>query len=118
MDTNVHYIMLIAEDLSQLGGPMGTERVTELFTLYFMSNPKKLAVEQALEKAEKHYKSRLSIMAGKKQKIKWKEKKTTIESGDLGFIYYTIKPIKFQNYDAIKHRKNRNRNNPSNVIDL
>jgi hypothetical protein len=71
---------LVSEDLTHLGGSMGTEYTTENYTKHFSTDDK------AKKHAEKEYGS----------EIKWerkKEKKVSWCSGDLGYVMYHIKEI-------------------------
>lgn len=79
---------LVAEDLSSLGGPMGSEKVVVIFTRYFNS------VDNAKAAAEKDYISRSGARANTiKWREEWRERMGRWYSGDLGFIDYTITPV-------------------------
>ena len=73
---------LISENLTNLGGPMGSEYTFDNYRKSF------LKLETAINFAEKEY--------GKE--IIWKKDDKTGElcSGDLSYVMYTIKPIKFE----------------------
>jgi len=76
-------------DVSHLGGMMGTEYTTEMFTKYFTS------AEHAKEYAHKQY-SKVGGR-GKHNVITWKKSGDKISSGDLGCSFmYTIKPVKVE----------------------
>ena len=71
--------VLQLEDLSHLGGPMGTEYTTSKYE-YFHD------IEKAKQFAEKHY--------GKK--IIWKKDGRSITSGDLLWTMYKISKLKIK----------------------
>ena len=82
-------VYLISEDLSHLGGPMGTEYTTESEPSFFSS------VEEAQSFAEAEY----------GEKIDWSQKKSPTSnlipldltcSGDLGYIMYHIREVKIK----------------------
>lgn len=72
---------LVIEDLTHLGGPMGTERTYVIGREYFLS------LEKAKKFAEKDYSKRSNG-----ETFKWKG----LSSGDLSFIMYTITKIKIR----------------------
>ncbi len=83
---------LMATDLSQLGGSMGTEHTSILFIKFYSS-------EQAAKKAASdHYKGSTRYP----RKFRWIIKKyrdtddTALWSGDLGHVEYNIQPIKVE----------------------
>lgn len=71
---------LESEDLTGLGGPMGTEQTSTNFRLYFKT------LEDAKAHAEKNYKAT----------IKWNKKDGEWSSGDLSYVMYHITKIKLQ----------------------
>ncbi len=76
--------ILSSENLTQLGGPMGTERTSINWTKYCKT------VEQAKKIAEKDYnKSRGPIEWIKEGKDGWRTQ-------DLGYVMYHIKKIKVE----------------------
>ena len=80
MDSNTVY-ELISEDLSHLGGPMGTEYTTESSLGLFSGED---GLEKAKKAAEKHYGG----------KIKWSKDKYpegSLCSGDLRYVMYHIR---------------------------
>lgn len=69
---------LVSENLSNLGGRMGTEYTTVNFRKFFKT------FEGAQKAAEKDY----------KKKIKWKKVKTGVwRSPDLAYVMYHIKLV-------------------------
>jgi len=66
---------LVSENLTQLGGRMGTERTSTNFTKIFST------VDGAKKYAEKDYGN----------KIEWKDRKEYITSGDLRYVMYEIR---------------------------
>lgn len=83
--------MLVASDLSQLGGPMGTERVSTLFRSFHRSQ------DGAKARAVSHYNSRRRSQID--QEISWREIRVSsngnmgITSGDLGWVMYDIRKV-------------------------
>jgi len=74
---------LVSENLTGLGGPMGTERTWTNWTKYCKT------IEQAQKIAEKDYnKSR--------GPIKWIKEKDGYRTEDLGYVMYHIKKIKIE----------------------
>jgi hypothetical protein len=71
---------LVSENLTGLGGPMGTEHVSINFRKHFM------LIDKARKFAEEDY--------GKR--IKWKSYGKELRSPDLGYVLYRIKPIKIE----------------------
>ena len=71
---------LEAEDLSHLGGPMGTEYTTTMFVRNFGT------LEEAKTYAIRHYKG----------PIKWLRERSAWTSGDLLWVEYTITPLRFE----------------------
>lgn len=69
---------LLSENLSHLGGPMGSEYTTDNWRKHFDD------VELAKKYAEKDFKN----------KIKWQKSPSGYCSGDLHFVMYTIKKLK------------------------
>ena len=78
---------LMSENLTNLGGSMGSEYTYPNFTKYFSS------VEFAKEFAEKDYNKAFKV---KGKKIKWSKRGGTISSGDLSFVMYIITPVKIE----------------------
>jgi hypothetical protein len=79
---------LESENLTSLGGPMGTERVTTNWIKYFSS------VLAAKAYAEKDY---CRESGTPRPKIQWfKEGRDEFRSDDLLFVMYRIKPIKIE----------------------
>ena len=72
MKKPTEFVELICEDLSSVGGPMGSEHVTVIFRKAFSS------VETAKEYAEKDHKKR-----DDRAPIVWKRDGNRIHSGDL-----------------------------------
>ncbi len=70
------YVLNI-EDLSHLGGSMGTEYTTSTYQYYKKQ-------DNAVKAAEKLYEN----------KIDWKKKGSTLCSGDLSWVMFTIEEIK------------------------
>jgi hypothetical protein len=68
-----------SENLSNVGGPMGTDRTYTNWTRLASS------IEKCIEIAEKDYKKN-----GGDETIKWDIKKNSACSGDLGFVMYNI----------------------------
>ena len=77
--TNIKIFEVTILDLSGLGGPMGTERVTTTDSGFFIN------IDNAKKYCEKYY--------GKL--IKWKKCKSGLTSGDLGYCMMNIDEIKF-----------------------
>jgi hypothetical protein len=76
--------LLISEDISDLGGPMGSERVYTNFQRYFDD------LKKAKDAADKDY------FRGKEKgkKLKWiKGKNKWLRTDDLGYVMYHIKEI-------------------------
>jgi hypothetical protein len=71
---------LVSENLTHLGGNMGTEYTYPNYTKFFSS------IEFAKKHAEKEYKGI----------IKWSKRGDTISSGDLGHVMYLITPVKIE----------------------
>lgn len=71
--------ILEIEDLTNLGGPMGTEYTTSEYK-YFNNQ------DNAKRYAEKHYDSG-------KTRIEWSRRDNYITSGDLGSVMYTIREL-------------------------
>ena len=78
---------LVSENLSHLGGPMGSEYTTTNFRKFFKS------VDEAKKYAEKDYKK------NRANPIKWEvgyvQDDERITSGDLGFVMYEITKIEY-----------------------
>lgn len=75
---------LTSLNLTELGGPMGMERVTENFQKYFSN------IDSAKSFAQRDYNSKTDA----KRKILWnKSSKNLSSSEDLGFVQYTIEKI-------------------------
>ena len=71
---------LVSENLTNLGGPMGTEYTFDNWVKYFHS------IKNAKKHAENDY----------GEKIDWKKTKKRTHSPDLGYVMYQIYPIKFE----------------------
>lgn len=69
---------LVSEDLTGVGGPMGTDHTTENFTKFFVD------IENAKKYAEKDY----------GDKIEWIRCNGGVSSGDLLHVMYDITPVK------------------------
>lgn len=77
----------VAEDLTNLGGPMGTEYTTTIFRKYFKSR------KRAKEYCEKHY--RKHTRGTNLKMFKWLKKEDgDVESGDLRFVSYGVYKVK------------------------
>lgn len=77
--------ILESNDLSGLGGPMGSERIITNFVKYFYS------IDNAKKYAEEDY------LKYKPEPIKWKKARNGgITSGDLLFVEYNIGKIKIE----------------------
>lgn len=74
---------LVSENLTHLGGPMGTEYTTTNWTKYFSS------FDKAKTYARKDYK-------GDKD-WNWLKEKIGVRSPDLGYVMYHISPVKVEN---------------------
>jgi hypothetical protein len=84
--------MLESEDLTHLGGPMGSEYTTTNFRKYFSS------VKKAKEYAEQDYKRNVNVTE-RHSEIEWKKwnsKTGYTNSGDLSFVMYTIARIEVE----------------------
>jgi len=80
---------LVIEDLTGLGGPMGTEVVRTIGRELFTS------VGAAKEYAEKHYAGQLkNAYSHVPREIHWKTRKNYWTSGDMYFIMYNIRAVK------------------------
>lgn len=77
--------MLIATDLTGLGGPMGTETTKTIFREFFTTMPK------AKRRAEEHYKKNKGT-----EVIQWKGNDKAATSGDLRWVMYSVKEVKPQ----------------------
>lgn len=79
---------LISENLTGLGGPMGTERTWNNWVKYFSDFEKaKLFAEKDYNK-NKHERATNSIV--------WKKERDKTSSQDLGFVMYHISKIKVE----------------------
>ena len=76
---------LESENLTGLGGPMGTEETTINWRKFFTT------VEKAKEFAEKDYKKK-----GGREEFDWHEDDGEWCSGDLLFVMYNIRPVKVE----------------------
>jgi hypothetical protein len=75
----------ISEDLTNLGGPMGTESVSDNWRKLFDS------VEKAKEYCEKDYaKITKGAHPTRVSKIKWSKRKEGFQTQDLLFVMYYI----------------------------
>lgn len=77
---------LISEDLTHLGGPMGSEYTTTNYRKFF----NKLSIAKAF--AEIEYQK----VSKKRKRIKWSKTHGEWCSGDLLHVMYTIKKIKVE----------------------
>ena len=85
----MNIVRLKAEDLTGLGGPMGTESTETMFEEFFYD------AAAAREFAYKDYKTRCKgEYRDKNASFKFKKEGRNWSSPDLGFIQYTIEPIK------------------------
>lgn len=75
--------LLVAVDITGVGGPMGSVSTPVTMRRYFRSK------EGAKAAAEKHYN-------GSRGPIKWERSSGYITSGDLGYVMYTISPLKVE----------------------
>ncbi len=78
---------LVSENLTHLGGPMGTEETWNNWSKFFTT------IEAAKEFAEKDYQKESHK---KEERITWTKNKTEFCSGDLSFVMYTIRPVKVE----------------------
>lgn len=77
---------LTSENLTNLGGPMGTEHTFPNWTKHFTDAAKaKTFAETDYEKSR-----------GKHPPIKWKETKDGFNSGDLGWVMYHINEVQVE----------------------
>ena len=79
--------MLTAEDQSQLGGPMGTERTYTLWTRLFQT------LDGAKEFAKKNYAKQVARSFSplwEPDKFRWMRQSNQIVYSDQGWIGYTI----------------------------
>lgn len=74
---------LTSENLTNLGGPMGSEYTYDNWVKYFSS------IETAKRYAEKNYN-------GSRGEIKWKKRGKKLETQDLGYVMYHIVPVKLE----------------------
>lgn len=74
--------MLRSINLTNLGGPMGSESTFSNFEKPFKS------MKEAKEYGEKDYET-----SGRKEKIKWSNTNGNACSGDLDFVMYEIEKI-------------------------
>lgn len=72
--------VLIAWDLSSVGGPMGTEDVRPIFTKYFGT------IAKAKAHAEKYYASR----SAESEKIEWDRENNCWTTGDLRWVSFEV----------------------------
>jgi hypothetical protein len=93
---------LVSENLTGLGGPMGTERTWDNFRKSFkddldgshgMIPVDGSGLAKAKAFAEEDYKKH---MKDKKVKFEWIKTDTGFRSPDLGFVMYRINEIKFE----------------------
>lgn len=79
---------LHAEDLSRLGGPMGTETVRTIYRKFFSK------ITFAKYYAEREY----ALRGHRTTEIKWSasHQGRVWTSGDLGFVKYTIRPVEVE----------------------
>jgi hypothetical protein len=71
---------LVSENLTGLGGPMGTENITDNWRKTFST------LDKAKKYAEKDYGKPLS----------WNRKNGRVESDDLGYVDYIINRVKIE----------------------
>jgi len=85
MTTNTDASMyeLTSTDLTNLGGPMGTESTSENFHKLFAS------LESAKSAAERDYNQ-------SRGPIKWKRNGRGWTSGDLGYVMYDIEKVRVE----------------------
>lgn len=76
---------LESENLTKLGGRMGTESTSTNWVRYFSS------IDKAKKAAEKDYKKN-----GGEDVIKWSKSRYGSSSQDLLFVQYSIQPIKVE----------------------
>lgn len=76
--------ILTSENLTNLGGPMGTESTFENWSKNFST------IEKAKEVAKKDYNPEDSPS---KEPIKWVKEKSGLRSQDLGYVMYHIQPF-------------------------
>lgn len=79
-------VTLTSENLTNLGGPMGTEYTFPSWTKHFTDADKAKAFAEA-----DYEKSR-----GKLPPIKWKKTKGGFSSGDLGWVMYHINEVQVE----------------------
>lgn len=79
---------VISEDLTHLGGPMGTEYTTTNWE----RNVSKL--DKAKKIAQDDYDSQIREI--NKQPLKWLKEGKGYRTEDLGFVMYHIKPIQIE----------------------
>lgn len=82
------FYTLISENLTGLGGPMGSERTTTNWRKHFRSE------ENAKKYAEEDYRKK----AGRPgvRKLKWIETGNAQRTDDLGFVMYHVQPAQFE----------------------
>lgn len=78
---------LISEDLTGLGGPMGTDNTPINFRKFFKS------IENAKKYAEKDYKCGKISWRVSKDYVHYNSSKYSVTSGDLGYVMYRIRKI-------------------------
>lgn len=80
---------LISENLTGLGGPMGTERTWSNYTKYFKT------VKAAKEFAEKDFDS-FEVRNGRYRKLVWHKDRDYYRTDDMGYVMYYIKKVKVE----------------------
>lgn len=83
-DNKIRIWKLVGEDLTRLGGPMGTDRTETVVEEYFE------CLTDAQSFANAHYNRRKK----EKSTIKWERQNGGFTSGDLNWIMYDITPLK------------------------
>jgi len=76
---------LVSENLTGLGGPMGTERTWTNWEKFFNN------MDAAKEFAQKDY-----ARHGRPKKIQWTRGKKSCNSGDLLFVKYHINEVEIE----------------------
>jgi len=76
---------LESENLTKLGGPMGTERTSTNWRKFFNS------IDNAKKFAQKDYNKNSKR---EDTKLKWTEEEDHIRTDDMGFVMYYIRVVK------------------------
>ena len=85
------FYVLTSEDLSGLGGPMGSERTRDNWHKYFLS------VDSAKDYARQDYKKQYK--GPKPKTLEWFSSgplANTLRTQDLGFVMYHVRPAQFE----------------------